>query len=507
MTKFEVTSNDRVGMTNDILTVFTNNNWNLHALEVKPGRIFIESNMQSDQIDALEDALSSIDGFEQVKIIEQLPSEKRRSHLDALLSRLPDPIIDVNRDGQIIVTNEAAATLFGTSIDNLEKKALTDFIQLPDNWLFNANPVNYDVTINKTPFMADITPVMSGQTLHGSVVILRSPQRIGREISAYRHHSHQRDSQIIGQSASIIQVIDQAKRFALLDLPVLINGETGTGKELFARYLHDGSNRNDKPFLTINCSAIPEHLLESELFGYASGAFSGAARGGKPGLFELANGGTVFLDEIGEMSVYLQAKLLRFLQDYTFRRVGGTQDIHVNVRIVSATHKNLPERVSDGAFREDLFYRLNVLNLTLPGLKNRPEDIPLLVEHFMQQAASQINRPSITMTDDALQTLSNYHWPGNIRQLQNVVFRTVALTDKHVISSALLQLQPFIDEHTVPGEMNEHVTDWQSAQKQFEKELLTQLYPQYPSTRKLALRLNVSHNKIAMKLKEHGIGL
>ena len=312
----------------------------------------------------------------------------------------------------------------------------------------------------------------------------------------------------------------QTRRFSELELPVLISGETGTGKELLARALHNASGRANAPFLAINCAALPENLLESELFGYASGAFTGAKKSGKPGLFELADTGTIFLDEIAEMSVYLQAKLLRFLEDYKYRRLGGTQELTANVRIISASHQNLPQQIEQKLFREDLFYRLNVLNLSIPPLRDRPDDIVLLAAHFIEMAALQVARKAPVLTEQALGALKTSQWPGNIRQLQNILFRAIALNETGVIEKsdidgALSQFTtsgliiPSSPEESVSGSDNTNILyeckDWSSAQDKFESDLLKELYPLHPTTRKLAERLKVSHNKIAMKLRKYGI--
>ncbi len=225
----------------------------------------------------------------------------------------------------------------------------------------------------------------------------------------------------------------RALRVAALDAPLLIQGETGTGKELVARACHAISSRHGAPFLALNCAALPENLAESELFGYAPGAFTGAQRGGKPGLMELANQGTVFLDEIGEMSPYLQAKLLRFLNDGSFRRVGGDREIKVNVRILSATDRDLEKMVGEGSFREDLFYRLNVLNVEVPPLRERGQDILLLARHFMQQACAQIQRPGLPAGPGTYPALLGNRWPGNVRQLQNVIFRAAAICESSLV--------------------------------------------------------------------------
>jgi TyrR family helix-turn-helix protein len=345
----------------------------------------------------------------------------------------------------------------------------------------------------------------------GSMITLRNMNSLGRQIALMQTRKEQGISNIIGNSARLRLVKEQTVRYAELDLPVLISGETGTGKELIARALHNASQRATAPFLAINCATLPEHLLESELFGYASGAFTGAQKGGKPGLFELASGGTVFLDEIAEMSVYLQAKLLRFLQDFSYRKVGGTHELKANIRIISATHQHLGSLIEQHKFREDLFYRLNVLNLDLPPLRERKEDIPLLVKAFIKNAAQQVNQKIPSLTEKAMQVLQAYPWPGNIRQLQNILFRGVALNNKEVIDQSDLSHILFeFDKKDIKGQEKiplDVITDWASAKAAFELKLLTQLYPHFPTTRKLAKRLNVSHNKIAMKLREYRLSI
>lgn len=239
-------------------------------------------------------------------------------------------------------------------------------------------------------------------------------------------------TKIIGRSEPISKVIELCKKVALSTATVLLYGETGTGKELAARAIHEFSPRRDKPFIAINCAALPESLLESELFGHEKGAFTGAS-GQKLGRFELADGGTLFLDEIGELSQTIQVKLLRVLQEREFVRVGGTQTITCDVRIIAATNRDLKREMHEGRFREDLYYRLNVFPITLPPLRQRVEDLPELVEHFVRQVAPSlgVNRPSIS--DAALTQLMRYDWPGNIRELRNVIERCTLLAGDQAI--------------------------------------------------------------------------
>ena len=243
---------------------------------------------------------------------------------------------------------------------------------------------------------------------------------------------------IITRSPLMQNVLEQAYRVAQRDVSVLITGASGTGKELLAKAIHNASPRAAKPFVAINCGALPEHLLESELFGHSKGAFTGAVTE-HAGLFREADGGTLFLDEIGDMPVALQVKLLRALQERQIRPVGSAKTIPINVRVLSATHRDLQQAMADGSFREDLYYRLNVVNLPLPTLEQRAEDIPLLARHVLQQSAERHHVKVTRFSDDALQLLATAKWPGNVRQLVNVIEQCVALTQSPVISASLVE--------------------------------------------------------------------
>jgi len=237
---------------------------------------------------------------------------------------------------------------------------------------------------------------------------------------------------MIGKSKEILKVYALINKVAATSANVLILGESGTGKELVARAIHENSPRAVMPFVTINCGGIPETLLESELFGYMRGSFTGAVTD-KPGLFEVASGGIIFLDEIGDLPPFLQVKLLRVVQEKTFRRIGGSEDIKVDVRIISATNRNLAEKVNDGSFREDLYYRLNVIPIHLPALRNRKDDIPVLTKHFIEKYSKEFNKEVRNISLYALELLMNYQFPGNIRELENIIERSVALETSNII--------------------------------------------------------------------------
>ncbi len=234
---------------------------------------------------------------------------------------------------------------------------------------------------------------------------------------------------IVGQSAALREVLELVEMVALTDSTVLIRGETGTGKELIARAIHDHSRRRSKAFVTFNCAAVPDGLLESELFGHERGAFTGALMQ-QIGRLELADGGTLFLDEIGDIPLELQPKLLRVLQEREFERLGSTRTKHVDVRVVAATHRNLEEMISENLFRSDLFYRLNVIPIDTPPLRERPDDIPLLVRHFVRKFADKMGKRVDAISSETMTALTEYSWPGNVRELQNIVERAVVVHER-----------------------------------------------------------------------------
>ncbi|HBT4801009.1 two-component system response regulator GlrR [Klebsiella quasipneumoniae] len=271
---------------------------------------------------------------------------------------------------------------------------------------------------------------------------------------------------IVTRSPLMMRLLEQAGMVAQSDVSVLINGQSGTGKEIVAQAIHNASPRHDKPFVAINCGALPEQLLESELFGHARGAFTGAVSN-REGLFQAAEGGTLFLDEIGDMPVALQVKLLRVLQERKVRPLGSNRDIEINVRIISATHRDLPKAMARGEFREDLFYRLNVVNLKIPPLSERTEDIPLLANHLLRQSADR-HKPFVrAFSSDAMKRLMAAKWPGNVRQLVNVIEQCVALTSSPVIGDALV-------EQALEGE-NTALPTFVEARNQFELNYLRKL--------------------------------
>jgi transcriptional regulator with PAS, ATPase and Fis domain len=299
------------------------------------------------------------------------------------------------------------------------------------------------------------------------------------------------------------------ERVAPTDTTVLITGESGTGKELVAQALHDLSSRKDKPFIKINCAAIPSTLMESELFGYEKGAFTGAV-GSKPGRFELADTGTLFLDEIGEMSMEMQVKLLRVLQERTFERVGGIRSMTVDVRLIAATNRDLDQMVKEGTFRSDLYYRLNVVPIHLPRLYERPEDIPKLARYFVEKYAEKLKKPVPGFSPEALELLMQFPWPGNIRQLENVIERVMVIHDDGVIAPDQLpeEILEFEEERFLQSEANPNSLKdaVRVATRQIERKIIEEaLEETQQNVTQAARRLNISRKGLQLKMKELGL--
>lgn len=511
--RIDVQFADRVGIAHEILAVLARRKMNVVAVEVDTADVFIDiPELTESLLPPLREDFLRVAGVFDVKVVDVLPGARRRLHLDTLMAAMADPVMAVDAEGRIVAANAAAAAVADLSESEIHGRTLQELFgetSLQSELLeggFRA-PAR-EVRLHGEPFLLEVTPVSEHadssltQTI-GGVITLHAPRRLGGRIHALQHGGGGFDT-IIGEAEPIRALKARAARVAVVDAPLLIVGETGTGKELVAQACHAASPRSSAPFLALNCAALPESLAESELFGYMSGAFTGAQRGGRPGLIEMAEGGTVFLDEIGEMSLYLQAKLLRFLNDGKFRRIGSDRETKVNVRIISATHRNLHKMVAEGGFREDLFYRLNVLHLDVPALRERPDDILMLARHFIERACAQAQKPICRLSADACAALVGNPWPGNVRQLQNVVFRAITMTDKRILDASDFDLAEggvIADK----GGVRQDVDDWENSLASFERALLEKLYPQYPSSRKLATRLKTSHSMIANKLRKYGI--
>jgi transcriptional regulator with PAS, ATPase and Fis domain len=323
-----------------------------------------------------------------------------------------------------------------------------------------------------------------------------------KELMSLRSTRHTLES-IVGESAVIKSLKKEALRAAATQFPVLISGESGTGKELFAEGIHQASPRRLYPFVRINCAAIPKDLLESELFGYEKGAFTGARSGGKPGKFELAHQGTMFLDEIGDLPLPMQPKLLRVLEDKEFERVGGTALVRSNFRLIAATNHNLEEMLADRRFRKDLFYRLNVIPLHIPPLRERKEDILPLAKHLLQQMGEEASLPEIHLDQEVADILYHYHWPGNIRELSNVLERVLSSLERDTIRLSDLPFYLHKNRKDFPKAAR---TSMRAVQARAEKEAILDALEEANHNKAEAARiLGIHRTHLYKKMKKHGL--
>jgi two-component system response regulator PilR (NtrC family) len=347
------------------------------------------------------------------------------------------------------------------------------------------------------PFKVDEIRVVVEKALEKKLLFSEN-QRLRSEL-----RDRVRDRSIVGNSAPMQRVFDLVSQVANSKANVLLSGESGTGKEMVARAIHAGGDRREQPFVAVNCGAIPENLLESELFGHVKGAFTGAVQN-KAGLFEVAETGTVFLDEIGDLSLPLQVKLLRVIQERVFRRVGGTSDIKFGARIVAATNRQLEGEVSAGRFREDLYYRLNVIEIPVPPLRTRKDDIPLLVRHFVDKYTAELEKPVEGVSDETMARLMEYDFPGNVRELENVIERAVALCrgdtiDVDGLPPTVLERQPASRDVRIPDEG----VNLDRLMSEYEKSLLLEALRQTGGVKKRAAqRLGISFRSFRYRLEK-----
>lgn len=388
-------------------------------------------------------------------------TNKLESQFDILLRTLDEGIIGINANGVIFAINNSAEKIVGKSKDEvIGRIAKETFNYIPfEEVLDSMQPVKCKlIKINDIYIDLSIEPVINGNKSIGVFVIMKKfkdteyqQQKLRLQLLNRGYRAKYSFEDIIGESSVIVKIKKIAKKMAVTNSPVLITGESGTGKELFAQALHNSSLRKDSPFVAVNCAAIPENLLESELFGYEEGAFTGAKKGGRPGLFEFAHMGTLFLDEIEAMSLNLQSKLLRILQEKEVIRIGGDRVISVDVRVIATTNEDLTELISKGKFRKDLYFRLNVLPLNIPPLKDRGNDILLILEKIKQDLNSKFE-----LSDEIKKIFLNYSWEGNIRELKNYIeYLTCVAEDKITIDDLPLNLLNSINNINIPLTYND----------------------------------------------------
>lgn len=408
-------------------------------------------------------------------------------------------IIEINHNQLLVAYNSAAKALFTHN---------TLVLNQPFNYkkVFNLDESsNLDIqddtiiVLNSQYFLLQKVDEQSK-----TIFILQSIEYLKKRLSKIQVVGRHAFDIFATESLVMKKLIAQAKAFSMQREPLLISGETGTGKDLLAHACHQYSPRGDQTFLALNCAAMPDDVVESELYGHAAGAYPGVTES-KKGFFEQANGGSVLLDGIDEMSFQMQTKLLRFINDGYFRRVGNDNEVYVDVRIICATKVDLAGLVEQGKFRKDLYYRLNVLSLNLPSLQERKDDIAPLTKIFVDEFANKQGITPPTIDDNVIEFLTRYSWPGNVRQLKNVLYSALAQLTSSVLTTKDIVLPiPTTSQLSWINNIENKTLDEMT--KQFEKEILLRLYDKYPSSRKLAKRLGVSHTAIANKLRDYGIG-
>ena len=378
-------------------------------------------------------AQALMDGIQKAReSMNLLRAEHRQAErLRTVLNVIPDGILVTDEKGNISMCNPQMADFIGMDQERLTGKPVTKVLQ-DESWreVFAEGQTQANVLVDfqKRQFFSTRKPILEHGDPAGAVGVMQEAHKIQAMERKYRYVQNQgcvakyRFSNVVGESPAMRETVEKARRYAKFDTTVLIEGETGTGKELFAQSIHNESSRSFGPFVAINCAAIAENLLESELMGYEEGAFTGARKGGKMGLFEQAHNGTIFLDEINQLPISLQSKLLRVLQEKVVTRVGGMSAVPINVRVIAASNENLARLVSAGSFRRDLYYRLNVLSLHLPPLRERREDVIPLIQHFLHRHKNNPFSEQLS-PETVAAAVEGYSWPGNVRELQNYLER------------------------------------------------------------------------------------
>ena len=462
--------------------------------------------------DLLAGKIAGRERLEQLHAIQQ--------QLTTLFDTVQEGIIAVDRNGKIVNINAAAAKMLQVSqkpVLGKELALLLSGLPLADSLATGHDVFNREafrlIRGQRVYYVATVKTWLGGTEVWGAVVTLREMAEVKKIVSNFSTQEHCFSFEmILGDSPALAKAKQEAAQAAAGNVTVLIQGESGTGKELFARAIHNASARRDKPIIAINCAAIPEALLESELFGYEEGAFTGARRGGKPGKFELADGGTVFLDEIGDMSLSLQAKLLRVLQERKIERVGSTETTAIDVRIIAATHKDIEAMVRQGEFRQDLYYRINVFPLQIPSLCQRRQDLPLLIERFLARYRDKMAKNVEGIDADAYACLLEYGWPGNIRELENTIEYLVSIADGEIIEQRHIPQRILIAGKTAqPGSPVQAQPTRLLTIAELEKRAIMSAIEQFGLTMRgkaqLTQVLGISKATLYRKLKQYNIAI
>lgn len=432
---------------------------------------------------------------------------EKDKHLQTILTTIngvTEAIINFNNDGEIIFLNDLAKKIFKEFNNNEIKRILISAID--ENIISVGTPI-YDkvISINDKNYIINLKPVIFQNNVQSIIAIIHYADFIQEGEKQLRIKSNSKGytakntfNNIIGQSKIMNDTITKAKKYSKTNNSILILGDTGTGKEMFAQSIHNFSSRANEPFVAINCAALPDSILESELFGYVKGAFTGANKDGKMGIFELAHNGTVFLDEIGEMNFNIQAKILRVLQEKEISRLGDNKIIPIDVRIISATNKNLQDLIKEKKFREDLYYRLVVLELNIPQLDQRLDDIPYLVDYYLNK-----NDYNVSFSNDALQLLCSGNYTGNIRQLFNILERTIVLSEENKITAN--DLRNIVNFNNYSEKLIEN-NSLKSSNYNYERNKIKNALEKNSGNRKkTAEELNISLTTLWRKIKKYKI--
>ncbi|SEM81622.1 sigma 54-interacting transcriptional regulator [Lihuaxuella thermophila] len=514
---FKVRTENRVGITHDVLECLFSARIDLISMEVKPHYIYLKI-PESDRwfLSDLFLAIQKIRGVKQVEIMNYLPSEARENQMNTILSTVSEGIVLLDEQLCIQAINRAAEEMLHITGEEASGKP---FYRLWKQGTEEAERClregveiqNVSVSIpvarkGRARFVVSYLPVRptGRRERQGIVVVLRDMKQIQQLIQSVNETEVITFDDIIHQSAAMRNCMETAKRIAGKNATIILQGESGTGKELFARAIHFASSRANGPFVPINCAAIPETLLESELFGYEAGTFTGGLKDGKKGLIETAQGGTLFLDEIGEIPLHLQAKLLRVFEDRTIRRVGSHAVTRLDVRIIAATNRDLSAMMTKGEFREDLFYRLNVIPIHIPPLRERKSDIRLLAEFFLKKVCRLVHRNPLPLSPQAIRLLESYHWPGNVRELQNVIERAVYLCPEEQKEITEIYLKKEL--RSIPADRRPQQC-LKEQMESYEKTILADALHKYKSARQAAKHLGLSHTALLNKIKKYQLGV
>ncbi len=457
--------------------------------------------------------VAAVNAIESQLRVQRMTNKLYRAYRysNILLENMSDGLISIDNHGIVTELNARGAELLGVTpafakgchVDGINDATAAILPILSDGLEHEEKQIVINRIGREIRSSASLLRDDNG-TIIGAVAVLHE---VGREpvrrSSSKRSHCYTFDD-IVGESPAISALKDSAKLAAASPFTVLISGETGTGKELFAQAIHAASPRCQLPFIPINCGAMPEYLVESELFGYEDGAFTGARKGGKPGKFESANGGTIFLDEVGDMPLSAQMKLLRVIQERKISRVGSSRETQVDVRIIAATHKDLYAEVKNGTFREDLYYRLNVLAIHIPPLREHIEDLPALAAELVSKIARRFNKGEMRIGDDFLRKLQFHTWPGNIRELENAIERAVIRAGfDGMLTGDLVDLR----SQPAPPVETERKPSRLKSLRESEKDLIAEaLASNHGNVKKTALELEIGRNTLYRKMREYGIG-